>query len=666
MDKLYIYLTNLTHINNDIPATESIPLNIGYLAAYAKKIFGNQVEIELFNTHTDFVGAVKKKRPHIMAGSNYLWNSHLSYHYLAHYKKQFPEMITVMGGPTFSYNREQRKEFLSKRKALDFYISGEGELAFIDLISACFEKDLDINAIKEKGVGGCHYLFNGDLVSCPAPDRLKELDIIPSPYINGFLDKFLDKGFTPILQSNRGCPFTCAYCCSSVSYYTKMAFFNIDRVKEEIDYIADRVKSPSIHIHDDNFGMFPQDYEICLKFREVQLRYGWPVFISTATGKNSKEKIFRCIELLGASIPFSASVQTTSEEALKYINRKNINLGDFWAIQHRLKEFGANSHSELILPLPGETLESHLGGIKTIMSTGIDSIGPYTTMLLPASPLYEDDKFNKFQMVVKYRVIPRDFGKYEGTNIVEVEKVCVGTRDLPVKDYLYLRGFHFIIYCYYNGETFKELLYYLKNTGCGHYDFCYSLLTRIATAPEPVKKIFADFLSDTRDELWDSEEDILNYYSEDANFSKLLSQEKGCNLLQKYHGLFFSSQFAAFLEYGFDTAKRLLEEVKPEYSREMLQSIYSYIMNSRAGLFDLVDKEPVVELPYDIHAWKNEGYSSLISKYEKTTKIKFCQTEEQKKIIRDYLRIYGNSEDGKGKILTRINPKTLFKGTAVV
>ena len=130
MDKIVIYLSHLTHINDGIPSTESIPLNIGFLASYVEKILGGHVEIKLFNLHKELVKAINRRVPHILAGSNYSWNSNLSYHYLAYFKSKFPDMITVMGGPTFSDSKERRKEYLRKRPLIDFYISGEGEITF--------------------------------------------------------------------------------------------------------------------------------------------------------------------------------------------------------------------------------------------------------------------------------------------------------------------------------------------------------------------------------------------------------------------------------------------------------------------------------------------------------------------------------------------------------
>ena len=37
-------------------------------------------------------------------------------------------------------------------------------------------------------------------------------DEIPSPYLNGMLDKYLDGKFIPAFETARGCPFLCTFC----------------------------------------------------------------------------------------------------------------------------------------------------------------------------------------------------------------------------------------------------------------------------------------------------------------------------------------------------------------------------------------------------------------------------------------------------------------------
>ena len=82
MNKLIIYLANLTHVNDDIGATEPIPLNIGYLAAYTKQEFNDDIEIRIFNLISELDKAISERVPDILGVSNYSWNGYLAHHCL--------------------------------------------------------------------------------------------------------------------------------------------------------------------------------------------------------------------------------------------------------------------------------------------------------------------------------------------------------------------------------------------------------------------------------------------------------------------------------------------------------------------------------------------------------------------------------------------------------
>src|SRR3972149_4639162 len=67
------------------------------------------------------------------------------------------------------------------------------------------------------------------------------LNDIPSPYLTGLFDKFFKHAGIPLIETNRGCPFTCTFCQQGGEYYTKVVHFDVSRVREEIMYIADRI-----------------------------------------------------------------------------------------------------------------------------------------------------------------------------------------------------------------------------------------------------------------------------------------------------------------------------------------------------------------------------------------------------------------------------------------
>ena len=78
MNPLKIYLADLTYDTVTISA-ESMPLNIGFVGAYCKKLFGNNVEITLFKYIDDLENAITTSPPDILGLSNYVWSKNVSY-----------------------------------------------------------------------------------------------------------------------------------------------------------------------------------------------------------------------------------------------------------------------------------------------------------------------------------------------------------------------------------------------------------------------------------------------------------------------------------------------------------------------------------------------------------------------------------------------------------
>ena len=97
---LKIYLGDLTYDTVTISA-ESLPLNIGYVAAYCKKQFGNNVEISLFKYINDLEKAIRESSPDILGLSNYVWGKNVSYEMLDIMSEIDPHTLNVWGGPNF-------------------------------------------------------------------------------------------------------------------------------------------------------------------------------------------------------------------------------------------------------------------------------------------------------------------------------------------------------------------------------------------------------------------------------------------------------------------------------------------------------------------------------------------------------------------------------------
>ena len=81
-----------------------------------------------------------------------------------------------------------------------------------------------------------------------------------------------------MIQTNRGCPFTCTFCVDGADTVNRVNQFGLDRVSSELNYIGEHVTNNihSLHISDLNFGMYPRDLEICDGIVGIQKKYDYP------------------------------------------------------------------------------------------------------------------------------------------------------------------------------------------------------------------------------------------------------------------------------------------------------------------------------------------------------------------------------------------------------
>ena len=108
------------------------------------------------------------------------------------------------------------------------------------------------------------------------------------------------------------------------------------------------------------------------------------------------------------------------EEVLSNIKRQNISSEKLIELAPSLREQGLSTTSEIILGLPGETYETHIQTVRDVMRANIDWINIWTLMLLDGSELNTPKEREKWQLNVKYRIIPRDFTKLKNGKIVDV------------------------------------------------------------------------------------------------------------------------------------------------------------------------------------------------------------------------------------------------------
>ncbi len=653
-NKLTIFLANLSHIRDGIYQTETIPLNIGFLGAYLMKKLSGLIELRLFVNPFELEKTVAKGFvPHMLCCSNYAWNGNLNYHYLSYYKKKYPELITVMGGPNYPGRHDLQKKFLLNRPDLDFYVYLEGEETIHELTGAVIDCKRDLSEVRKKKIKGLHTIDKGKLIAGKTRARFVDIEELPSPYLSGLLDKMLLDGMAPMIQTNRGCPFGCAYCHSSQSYYTKVTNQAEERVLSEIDYIAERTTSTLLHIADDNFGIFPQDKKYVEEIVFSMEKSGWPKQVNVSTSKENKKRVLGAIKPLGEITSFSASLQSINRKTLQAINRKNLSFSEYKDVISELKESGVKCLVELIIGLPEETKESFLVGIKQSLDAGLNQFCIYTCMILPNTPLAENEKFKSYALDMRWRVIPNNFGTYLNKKIIEIEKVCVATNALSFDKYIDLRGFSFIVSTFINTGVFSEVIKYLEINEISLYEWIQNIYQEIDRS-ESVSSIYYEFLREAGEELWVMEEELYNYFNRDDNFELLYRGDAGANLIMKY-SLLFINRLREVTHLIYDVTCR-----KYKLNPEILEAMINYINAARAEVFE-TDKVIELDMPFDILKWIDDGMIENPESYKASVSLKLFHTPERYKLINELKASYGDNEAGRAKAFSRINPDFIFR-----
>ena len=379
-----IWLADLTYTQQSI-ASDVVPAAIGLIAEKKKKKIPDLQTIKLFKYPEKLSELFENEKPELIGFSNYIWNSSLTDSYLKAIKEKYPEIITVVGGPNFPTNSDEQRSYLSNRPWIDFYIVKEGEHAFASLIECLMKngKIDDLRKLPNLVFRTEDYFYSNDKI-----ERIMDLSEIPSPYLSNRLDEFLDGKLLPITQTNRGCPFTCTFCTEGQRYWTKVRRKPRNVVEGELSYISEKMNKlpPSkrrtdLLIADSNFGMFEEDLDTCKVIADEQDKTGYPKYINVATGKNKKERVLEAAKIVKGAMKLAGSVQSLDEEVQDNIKRKNISSKEIVEMALKSSEIGANTYSEVILGLPGDTKEKHFDTLKTLVESSFTTISMYQLMI---------------------------------------------------------------------------------------------------------------------------------------------------------------------------------------------------------------------------------------------------------------------------------------------
>ncbi len=641
-NKCLVYFADLVH-NYASKGPHTFPVNVGYIASYARKIYKDELEIRLFKYPLDLIRAIKQNKPDILALSNYTWNLNLNNNIISWAKSLSADIVTVYGGPDYPIGCEESLRYLRQRPALDFYVMNQGERGFANIIERYLGSSSIVN-MKKTPIQNCSFLYNAgsqDTVVLGDYRRIDDLNEIPSPYLTGLMDDFFSLNLIPLMETNRGCPYLCTYCAWGRASERKVLPFLLERVKEEIEYIASRVKNINLlMVGDANFGIFERDIEIAEHLRKIKYKYGYPRDLFVAWARIRIERLIKISEIVGDMVSITTafgSFQTMDPGVAKNIRRTNLPPRHFMRAQRHLKEQSVSTSSELILGLPGETKQSHFKGLRDLFEYDASAITCYNLRMLGGTELSTDESRRKYGMRTKYRLIDGGFGKYDAILSIEHEEMVLETNTMRKEDILYFRPVHFMIQFLWNYGYYIELLAFIEKAGINPVDFITAVIDAIATSPPKVKKVFDDFMKEAYCEWFETKDELEAHYSKPENF-EFISQGGFGKLNYKYTYRILLECKNDFDEYIFLIAKDVLKEKTKigEAAKAYLEEILAYTKNAFIDLSKLFNDEMIektVEFKYNILKWKKDAYQKPLYEYKRPVILRFLVPDEQKRAL---------------------------------
>ena len=677
MNKLKILLVDPRH--NTVGAHSNyVPIGIGYIAAYLiKKIENISLDVKLTTDPDEALELIETWKPSVIGLSNYIWNSNLSNLICEEAKKRDSNILCILGGPEFpggtgargiknsltDKTSDKSFEYLKKRPAVDYFAYSDGEVAFFEIVKEFISNNFSVKNLKDKNnpikgfasISKCgSELLVGEYIpriGMEGSVKAWGRDIIPSPYLSGLLDKFLDGTFLPALETARGCPFQCTFCDQGLDQ-SKITSFSIERLTEEMDYIAKKVAhlndgSKTAAIFDSNFGLFEKDVDFSRKILETMNKYNWPQWIEAIAPKSNRENILKINDILKNRVNFGLSMQSLNLETLTDIKRRNWTIEQYADFVKEMQKRGKTPTSEVIIPLPGETEETYNSGIKFLMDNNVQP-GTYTLMMLSGTELGRDHAIDKYEMKSKWRILSKQLGTYNGKRSFEIEKICVGTKTMSYEDYLNCRNYSFIVKLLAM-PTFAPVYKIAKNLDISWYDFSKKLTEKIQNPnyEGKIREVYNDFCKEAEEELFDTKEEAFDFYSKDTNYDKLLKGEIGENLLAKYTAIgilhvneIFSTIFDIIKN---DFRAHIKDKYKPviDSSEIWLKNLYlTNIIFSEDSDIDSY-KNQKIELNFDFPNWMKDE-SQNIEDFNNNTVYEMSYDKDRIKYLKNEIKsIYG-------------------------
>jgi len=336
----------------------------------------------------DIAEALLAREPKIIGFGVYIWNVTETTEVITAIKRIRPEIKIILGGPEVSYETEGQKIV----ELADHVITGEADLKFAEVCRVLLHAHPLIRPSATFSPSGGEGRDEGARLSKIIAAEPPEFSRIALPY-----DFYTEADIAHrivYVEASRGCPFTCEFCLSSLDIPVRQV--PLDKFLDAMQRLMDRGLKQFKFV-DRTFNLNIAVSKTLLEFFLARYQPGMFFHFEMIPDRLPAELRAVIARFPPGSLQFEVGIQTFNPEVGSLISRRQNyeRLADNF--NYLRNETSVHIHADLIVGLPGETLESFSAGFDRLIALGPQEIQVGILKRLRGTPIVRHDA--EWQMV---------------------------------------------------------------------------------------------------------------------------------------------------------------------------------------------------------------------------------------------------------------------------
>lgn len=378
------------------------------------------VEFTINQNVTEILRGIEKEKPDVLMFSVYIWNAEITCKIISDIKKILPKVTVICGGPEISYSAEKYFLLLDE---LDLVVKGEGERIVKKICDSFKNKTKDEFLQKEnlELIKGIYFRNQNKICFTGDEELICSLDELAFAYPELIFQKGevspLEKN--PFLEnkiyyyeSSRGCPYSCAYCLSSID--KRIRFMPVERVFADLQIFLDAAV-PLVKFVDRTYNLDSKRYLAIWKYI-VEHHNKKTMFHFEIEAEYLSDESLEFLQSVPQGVmQFEIGVQSANKKTLRAINRSD----NIEKLAENVKRIPRtiHQHLDLIAGLPYEDLESFGKSFDFVMSLKPDELQLGFLKILSGTSMETFAKENGWQWMKNpvYETFSTPYLSYEDT-----------------------------------------------------------------------------------------------------------------------------------------------------------------------------------------------------------------------------------------------------------